>query len=219
MFGRYKKTNYKAGGLLPTRTVRSRNNTYVPAKKFVAPRRIDSRDMCIETSNQALTPRCAGYACAGFIEVQNWKQLHYPEQVDADLIYTEAKKIDGYEGDGTTLDAVANAAINLGLIQGKPKFIDEGLDNIKFAIHLKTVCMVGLNITDEWNEINKKTGEISDFGDSAIVLGGHAVLACGYDDKGLYIQNSWGSDWALYGFALLPWKLVTRQYMYGLVIV
>lgn len=218
MFGRIKVTNYRAGGLLPTRCVRNRNNTYVPAKQFVAPRKIDCRDMCLETSDQAITPRCAGYACAGYIEVQNWKQLHYPEQVDADKIYLEAKRIDNDNIDGTTLDSVATAAINLGLIQGRLKFIDAGVDNIKFAIHLKSVCMIGLNITNEWNNVNKKSGEISDFGDKAEPLGGHAVLACGYDNKGLYIQNSWGVNWALYGFALVPWKLVLRQYMYGLVI-
>jgi hypothetical protein len=37
------------------------------------------------------------------------------------------------------------------------------------------------------------------------VLGGHAFAIVGYDERGLWIQNSWGSDWGLGGFGLLTY--------------
>jgi len=43
-------------------------------------------------------------------------------------------------------------------------------------------------------------------------LGGHAVLAVGYDDKkGMFIvRNSWGTDWGLKGYFYMPYAYVTN---------
>ncbi|MEB3299350.1 MAG: C1 family peptidase [Candidatus Sericytochromatia bacterium] len=41
-------------------------------------------------------------------------------------------------------------------------------------------------------------------------MGGHAVLAVGYDDKKqvVIVRNSWGSDWAAGGYFLMPYSYV-----------
>jgi C1A family cysteine protease len=46
-------------------------------------------------------------------------------------------------------------------------------------------------------------------GDS--VLGGHAVLAVGYDDARqlLIVRNSWGAEWADHGYFYMPYAFVT----------
>jgi C1A family cysteine protease len=43
------------------------------------------------------------------------------------------------------------------------------------------------------------------------VVGGHAVMACGYDDarEALLIRNSWGADWGDSGYGWLPFRYVT----------
>ena len=43
------------------------------------------------------------------------------------------------------------------------------------------------------------------------VIGGHAVLAVGYDDSSatFQIRNSWGSDWGDGGYFTMPYSYVT----------
>lgn len=36
--------------------------------------------------------------------------------------------------------------------------------------------------------------------------GGHAIAIVGYTEEGFIIQNSWGPDWGMRGFALLPYE-------------
>jgi C1A family cysteine protease len=48
-------------------------------------------------------------------------------------------------------------------------------------------------------------------GDSETVLGGHAVMAAGYDDASsrFLVRNSWGSDWGMGGYFTIPYGYVT----------
>lgn len=219
MFSRYNKTNFKAGYLLEDLTPLSTSEIHTRAPQFVAPRRLDFRDMCVRSSNQGNTPHCCGFGTAGYLEIQNWRIKHYPEQINGHAIYDEAKKLDGYNGDGTFIRYAVQAAMNLGLVEGNPKHIRNDRTDLKFAIHQYCACIGAFKITDEWNMVEKRTGIISDFGNNARIIGGHCVLIVGYDDKGIYIQNSWSEDWALFGFALLPWELFDRQFIEGMVIV
>jgi hypothetical protein len=45
------------------------------------------------------------------------------------------------------------------------------------------------------------------------VEGGHEVLALGYDQNGLLIQNSWGARWGFHGYGRLSWRVVERDVM------
>ncbi len=44
-------------------------------------------------------------------------------------------------------------------------------------------------------------------------VGGHAVLACGYDDaRGMFkVRNSWGSSWGLAGYFWIPYAYLTNS--------
>lgn len=44
-------------------------------------------------------------------------------------------------------------------------------------------------------------------------VGGHAVLAVGYDDKEqvVIVRNSWGPDWGLNGYFKLPYAYISNQ--------
>jgi C1A family cysteine protease len=47
------------------------------------------------------------------------------------------------------------------------------------------------------------------------VLGGHAVLAVGYDDeaKALIVRNSWGTDWGMAGYFVMPYAYVENLHL------
>jgi hypothetical protein len=230
-FLKYNHTDFEAGGLLNDPTPKIDQNKIKVPFQFIAPRRIDSRDMCLSSSNQYQTPNCAGYTMAGYIEYYNWKTYHYPAQVNGDMIYAEAKKNDGNNRPGTTLKSAVKAAINLNLIQGEGRYVDFASVNrsnlskkekrilsIKFALHQYGVVISGFMITNEWDYVDKKTGFIKNIGDKAKKKGGHAVLLCGYDDSGVYIQNSWGDNWGHYGFAIMDWDMYYRQFMRAMVV-
>jgi C1A family cysteine protease len=46
------------------------------------------------------------------------------------------------------------------------------------------------------------------------LLGGHAVLAVGYNSKYIIMRNSWGSGWADKGYFYLPYTYFTKGYAY-----
>ncbi len=45
------------------------------------------------------------------------------------------------------------------------------------------------------------------------VLGGHCVVAVGYDDtkRMFIIRNSWGNDWGLNGYCMMPYEYLIRS--------
>jgi len=215
IFSSIKRTDFIADGIslsVPQSSLTSVNS------KYRYPRVIDSRDLCIMTSDQGQTPHCVGYSTAGYLEIEFWKRFHYPVQFPADAIYKQAKTFDSDKGDGTSLESGLAAAKVLGLFKGTVQTFGNDIDTIKFMLHTHGRFVGAFGITDEWNSVNIKTGCIGNFS-SPKTLGGHAVLICGYCDVGLYVQNSWGFDgWGKYGFALIPWNLVQIQFYYGAVI-
>ena len=221
MFGiglSFKKTSFKAGFLnLNIQITLTSDNHYKAVDKFIAPRKIDNRDMCLSSNSQGDTPYCAAYSTAGYIEYMNWKTKHYPEQIDAESIYKRAKELENNPYDGTTYDYVVKAVNELNLIKGKAKFLFNKMD-VQFAVHQYGVCMGAFNITDEWNSVHRSTGLIDNYGDRAQKLGGHGILICGFDKQGVYIQNSWGEDWGIYGFAILDWNHFAQQFQHGVII-
>jgi C1A family cysteine protease len=49
--------------------------------------------------------------------------------------------------------------------------------------------------------------------DSETTLGGHAVMAAGYDDSSerFLVRNSWGSDWGMGGYFTIPYEYLTND--------
>lgn len=186
--------------------------------KYRFPNVVDSRDLCLPTNNQGKTPHCVGFSVAAYLEVEYWKQFHYPVQFPADKIYEEAKKIDPSKEDGTTIEYGFDGAKRLKLFDGEIKTFEPWTSNVRFQLHKYGIFCGAFLVTNEWYDVSRRSGIISTKRRPK-VLGGHAVLVCGYNEDGIFIQNSWGyEEWGKYGFAILPWNLVVQQLVYGVVI-
>lgn len=49
------------------------------------------------------------------------------------------------------------------------------------------------------------------------VVGGHAVVACGYDQKTsrFTVRNSWGTSWGMAGYFTMPFEYLTNAFLSG----
>lgn len=181
------------------------------------PFRLDRRDEMLPSSDQRATSECAAYSLAGIIESQLWKETGTFKQIDPAPIYREAKKHDGYEGEGTTLNAALNAAVTLGLMP-KPKEIYAIRDRVGFyrALHRYGFVHLAFNITDAWLTPSSD-GWIKDDADLPMV-GGHAVAGCAFDRsrEWIGIQNSWSNTIGWHGFMRMTDAQFDRQFLYGL---
>jgi len=98
------------------------------------------------------------------------------------------------------------------------------LSRIKTLIAAKWPSMFGFTVFSSIYQVSS-TGEIPFPTSAESVLGGHAVVACGYDDAkkikntnpggptttgALMIRNSWGTGWGASGYGWLPYEYVIQ---------
>lgn len=192
----------------------------VDIEGIVNPLKIDNRQLCSPTDQQGSTPHCAGFSGAQYIESLYWKETGTPIQIEASQIYAKAKLIDGMKDiDGTTPTAVLSAAIGLCGWEDKGYNVDiyfkeskeKTIEYIKYLIHKNMFILIGFNICEGWYKVTNEKYKVTHSGEN---LGGHCVLGCGYNKEGFYIQNSWGKDWGAKGFALIPWNVFIKEFMY-----
>lgn len=214
-------TPFKPGLLIENDLARYRYSSFYPGAGAdqEIPEAVDYKRQMLPTSNQGNQPRCAGYAMAGIIEWWNWKFNGIKRQVDPDRIYELAKAIDGQPNqEGTTLEAVVQAAVKLELIPIDLSTLQTVRQvNARRALHKHGVLLSGFIITSGW-ERAKADGWIEDGGG---YLGGHAVVTIGYSDvdnpKWVGVQNSWGdSQYGWRGFCRMSPEQFNNEFLYGL---
>ena len=187
---------------------------------IVNPLKIDNRQLASVTDNQGQTPHCAAYSICNWAEAILWKRTGKLINLNADQVYAKAKELDGSpNSDGTWLEYAIKAAVQLGGFQTSGMnvkfFQNEGtqttIEMLKFLIHKYDFLHAGFEINSGWYQATEADPIIKK---ASTQLGGHAVLLVGYDQTGVYIQNSWGKGWGSKGFAILPWNQVLDQLMY-----
>ena len=63
------------------------------------------------------------------------------------------------------------------------------------------ILYVTASVHEGWNQLSEDG--VIPFTDA--MLGGHAFAIVAYDHRGFWIQNSWGKDWGVNGFALITY--------------
>lgn len=92
------------------------------------------------------------------------------------------------------------------------------LENVKAYLAAGLPSMFGFTVYNTIPGSGDGKGEIPFPTGGEKVVGGHAVLAVGYDDAkkigkqtgALLIRNSWGTGWGAAGYGWLPYEYVTR---------
>ena len=72
------------------------------------------------------------------------------------------------------------------------------LNHLHAALSETGILLASADVHAGWDEPDPESGRIAMRREK---LGGHAFAIVGYDHEGLWIQNSWGRDWGLGGFA------------------
>jgi C1A family cysteine protease len=89
--------------------------------------------------------------------------------------------------------------------------IDRDLSHIQEVLSHGDPIVFGFTVYESvYGQDVEKTGVIPIPKKKEKVIGGHAVLACGYDDErqALIIRNSWGKEWGEAGYGYLPYHFV-----------
>jgi C1A family cysteine protease len=92
----------------------------------------------------------------------------------------------------------------------------ESLDRIKTNLAAGLPSMFGFSVFSSIPKVGENTGDIPFPDSNDSLIGGHAVVAVGYDDKkkirkskgALMIRNSWGTQWGENGYGWLPYDYV-----------
>jgi hypothetical protein len=79
---------------------------------------------------------------------------------------------------------------------------------IRQALATKVPVILGIIVYDELMNVDSQNYIVSSPQEGEQPYGGHAITAFKYDDKGVWILNSWGSQWGKAGWAELSWDFV-----------
>jgi len=92
--------------------------------------------------------------------------------------------------------------------------VDQQLDQLKGCLAAGFPFVFGISVYESFESAAvAKTGNVPMPKASEKNLGGHAILAVGYNDsqKRFIIRNSWGTDWGMKGYFTLPYAYLINE--------
>ena len=92
--------------------------------------------------------------------------------------------------------------------------VSRNLDQMKGCLADGFPFVFGFTVYDSFeSSAVAKTGKLNMPKKTEGVLGGHAVMAVGYDDaaKRFIVRNSWGTGWGMSGYYTMPYEYLLEQ--------
>ena len=132
----------------------------------------------------------AGSSCRGAIK--GW----YNMGVCQEALYPYDKE----DNTGFTVAAAKDARNNT---IGAYYRLGSRISNYHAALSEAGAIFCSADVHQGWNEVDPETGEMPF---SKKTLGRHAFAIVGYDEKGFWVQNSWGKDWGKDGTVLWTYE-------------
>lgn len=198
------------------------------------PESVDHAGDCGQVTDQGDTGSCVGQACASLRYWLCGHEVSHPIRFSPRWIWMVAKEIDPwipsvlFEYAGTRIRDALKGMRKYGCAREvlwpfEQPLPDPDLEQTiqddaftyrigpywrlrtveQMKAHLVSVgpFVAGVPVFENWDAIDQ-TGRVSEPG--GLELGGHAILVVGYDPTGLEFKNSWGSEWGLRGYGILP---------------
>lgn len=201
-------------------------------------KQIDLRGLCSAVENQGDLGSCTAQALAGNLEfLDNKADVVYADVSRLFIYYNERALIDSVDYDsGASLrdgiKSLKNSGVcgeklwpyNIEAFTKKPSakcYKEAEKRRIKSYYRIKSLremltCLIegypfvfGFTVYESFeSERVEKTGKVNMPHKSEAALGGHAVMAVGYDQskKRFLVRNSWGTGWGMNGYFTMPFK-------------
>jgi len=93
------------------------------------------------------------------------------------------------------------------------RLVSTNLNQLKGCLASGYPFVFGFTVYDSFEGPDvAKTGQLNLPGPKEKVVGGHAVMAVGYDDstQRFTVRNSWGKDWGVKGYFTIPYAYLTN---------
>ncbi len=199
---------------------------YQPALIELAPSLPKPRNLVI--LDQKDEGACTGFALAAVINLLR-RHSKRPGRVSERMLYEMAKRHDewrGFKYEGSSCRGAIKGWYNMGVCSDKLWPFESGvpgflkvtaakearkntlgayyrlgtrISDFHSALNEAGVVYCSATVHDGWDRPSKTTGIIPVNKKTA---GGHAFAIVGYNEKGFWIQNSWGESWGKKGTAL-----------------
>jgi C1A family cysteine protease len=204
------------------------------------PPKVDLREFCGPILNQGNLGSCTAHALAADYMFQErkqqkpdmflpsrlfiyWNERYLENSVDSDSgamirdgikvlnkIGVCQEKLWGYDKDFRKKPTPA------AFLDAKKRTISQylridGLDDLRSCLANGNPVVFGFSVYESFESATvERTGIVPMPSFDEAALGGHAVLAVGYDDavRRIIVQNSWGADWGDKGFFYLPYGYI-----------
>ena len=210
-----------------------------PPKKL--PKKVDLRHNCSGVEDQGQLGSCTANALAGNLEFLEKKAGRTVTNLSRLFVYYNERAMEGTINDdaGAMIRDGVKSLVKLGVCSEKKwpytiaKFTnkppaacykqasDHQVTSYHRIISLRQMrqCLAegypfvfGFSVYEafESDEV-ARTGKLNRPEPSEKQLGGHAVMAVGYDDSAerVIVRNSWGTDWGIKGYFTMPYDYIS----------
>ena len=212
-------------------------------KPVVLPIRVDLRQFCPPVEDQGNLGSCTANALVGILEFLELKDKLLLVDLSRLFIYYNERVIEHTvdSDSGATLRDGMKSLVKLGVcpeldwkyiiskfaVRPSAKSFHDAaqhrvvsyhriltLDEMKNCLAQGFPFVFGFTVYESFESSKvAKTGVVDMPKPDEAVIGGHAVVAVGFDDlkKRFIVRNSWGENWGMKGYFTIPYKYLTNQ--------